>query len=129
MIERRVAPGLAPPPAYSHVAVAEGRLVLTAGAVPLDADGDLVGASDARTQTRQAIENLLAQLAAGGASPDDVAKTTVYVVADEPSSLGEVWEVVRGSPLAGAASTLLGVAALGYAGQLVEIEAIAVVER
>ena len=41
--------------------------------------------------------------------------------------LAEVWEVVRRSPLAGAPSTLLGVGTLGYEGQLVEIEAIAVV--
>jgi enamine deaminase RidA (YjgF/YER057c/UK114 family) len=34
--------------------------------------------------------------------------------------------VIQLSPLAAAASTLLGVALLGYAGQLVEIEAIAV---
>jgi enamine deaminase RidA (YjgF/YER057c/UK114 family) len=127
VIERRVAPQLFPPPAYAHVAVAEGRLVLTAGAVPLDADGNLVGAGDRRAQTRQVIENLLVQLAEGGATADDVAKTTVYVVANDPAPLADVWEVVRHSPLGGAASTLLGVAALGYVGQLVEIEALAVV--
>jgi enamine deaminase RidA (YjgF/YER057c/UK114 family) len=35
------------------------------------------------------------------------------------------WEVVQVSPIAAAASTLLGVAALGFTGQLVEIEAVA----
>jgi enamine deaminase RidA (YjgF/YER057c/UK114 family) len=128
VIERRIAPELFPPPAYSHVAVASGRLVFTAGAVPLDAEGKLVGAGDARAQARQVIENLLVQLREGGAVADDVTKTTVYVVASEPAPLSEVWEVVRDSPLAGAPSTLLGVAALGYEGQLVEIEAIAVVD-
>ena len=34
--------------------------------------------------------------------------------------------MVRTSPIAGAPSTLLGVSTLGYEGQLVEIEAIAV---
>jgi enamine deaminase RidA (YjgF/YER057c/UK114 family) len=123
--ERRNAAGLFEPPAYAHVAVG-GGLVFTAGAVPLDAAGTLVGPHDLAAQTRQAIDNLLVALEAGSARPQDVVKTTVYVVADEPGPLSEVWRVVRASPLAGAPSTLLGVAALGYAGQLVEIEAVAV---
>jgi enamine deaminase RidA (YjgF/YER057c/UK114 family) len=126
-VERRIVESLFPPPAYAHVAVASGRLVFTAGAVPVDANGKLVGHGDAAAQTRQVIENLLAQLADGGASVADVAKTTVYVVTDDPSPLTAVWDVVRDSPLAGAPSTLLGVGALGYRGQLVEIEAVAVI--
>jgi len=127
MTERRIAGELFPPPAYSHVGVASGTLVATAGAVPLDPDGDLIGAGDAKTQTRAVIDNLLVQLRVGGAEPEQIVKTTVYVVGNDPAPLAEVWEVVRDSPLAGAPSTLLGVAALGYPGQLVEIEAIAVV--
>ena len=127
-VDRHVVPGLFPPPDYSHVAVAKGRLVLTAGGVPLDADGTLVGPDDYVEQTRRVIANLLAALEAGGATADDVAKTTVYVVTPHGRGpLGEVWEVVRSSPLAGAPSTLLGISTLGYEGQLVEIEAIAVV--
>ena len=101
--------------------------MFTAGAVPVDADGELVGREDAAARTRQVIANLLEQLAAGGASAADVAKTTVYVVADDPALLSTVWDVVRESALAGAPSTLLGVSALGYRGQLVEIEAVAVI--
>jgi enamine deaminase RidA (YjgF/YER057c/UK114 family) len=126
-VERRNVESLFPPPAYAHVALASGRLVFTAGAVPVDANGELVGRGDVAAQTRQVIENLLAQLAAGGASPADVTKMTVYVVADDQPPLVAVWDVVRDSPLAGAPSTLLGVAALGYRGQLVEIEAVAVI--
>ena len=128
MIERRTAPELFPPPAYAHVAVATGTLVVTAGAVPLDAEGVLVGPGDVQSQARQVIANLLVQLREGGAEPPQIAKTTVYVVATEPTALAQVWEVVRESPLAGAPSTLLGVAALGYSDQLVEIEALAVLE-
>jgi enamine deaminase RidA (YjgF/YER057c/UK114 family) len=128
MVERRNAPGLSPPPGYAHVAVASGhRLVTTAGAVPLDAGGELVGPGDYVAQTRQTIENLLRALAAAGATGDDVLKTTVYVVAASGADLVAVWEVVQDSPIAAAASTLLGVSLLGYAGQLVEIEAIAAV--
>ena len=128
-VERRNVPSLLPPPDYSHVAVGSGRLVFTAGAVPLDGDGRLVGAGDVAEQTRRTIANLIEALDAGGASPDDVVKTTVYVVtAGDRAPLPAVWEVVRASQLAGAPSTLLGVAALGYEGQLVEIEAVAVVD-
>jgi enamine deaminase RidA (YjgF/YER057c/UK114 family) len=125
-VRRLVVPGLADPPAYAHVAVA-GSLVVTAGAVPLDADGNLVGADHA-SQAAQVLANLEAQLAAVGATPADVLKTTVYVVASDRAALGEVWQVVRGSRFVGAASTLLGVSALGYPGQLVEVEAIAALE-
>src|SRR5689334_22910268 len=65
--------------------------------------------------------------AAGGASPSDVVRTTVYVVTSERADLGVVWDAVQASGFARAASTLLGVGLLGYEGQLVEIEATAVV--
>jgi enamine deaminase RidA (YjgF/YER057c/UK114 family) len=127
-VERRNADVLFPPPAYSHVAVASGRTVFTAGGVPLDRDGTLVGAGDLAAQTRQVLANLLTALELGGGSPETVVKTTVYVVAGSSEPLSTVWEVVRASPLAGAPSTLLGVGALGYSGQLVEIEAVAVID-
>jgi enamine deaminase RidA (YjgF/YER057c/UK114 family) len=127
-VERRTVEGLAEPPGYAHVAIADGsRLVFTAGAVPLDGAGELVGPGDAEAQTEQVIENLLRQLEAGGAAPDDVVKTTVYVAGASHEAQGAVWKVVQRSPLASAPSTLVGVALLGYVGQLVEIEAIAVI--
>jgi enamine deaminase RidA (YjgF/YER057c/UK114 family) len=126
VVRRIAAVGLASAPGYAHVAVA-GRLVVTAGAVPLDADGTLVGPGDHAAQARQVLENLEAQLAAAGAVPADVLKTTVYVVGPR-EALTAVWEVVQDSPFAPAASTLLGVAGLGYEDQLVEIEAIAALE-
>ncbi|WP_407690855.1 RidA family protein [Rubrobacter tropicus] len=125
-MERFNAPGLAPTPGYSHVAVATGgRLVFTAGAVPLDEEGRPVGPGDYAAQTRQVLANLARALEAAGATGDDVLKTTVYVVSEDRSDLAEVWRVVQESDLAAAASTLLGVSLLGYEGQLVEIEAVA----
>ena len=125
-VERRNAPALAAPSGYSHVALGTGRVVYTSGAVPVDADERLVGAGDHAAQARQVIDNLLTALETAGASPADVLKTTVYVVGDR-SKLLEVWEVLTASPLAGAASTLLGVGALAYDGQLVEIDAFAII--
>ena len=92
----------------------------------LDDDGNLVGSGDVRAQTRQTLHNLMRQLAAAGAGGEDVLKTTVYVASTDRADLVACWEEVQRSPLAAAASTLLGVALLGYTGQLVEIEAIAV---
>ncbi|MGH2614557.1 MAG: RidA family protein [Thermomicrobiales bacterium] len=127
-VSRLTVPALAPPPGYAHVAIAPaGRLVMTAGAVPLDANGALVGTGDVRAQSRQTLENLMHQLEAAGADGEDVLKTTVYVASADGADLVAVWEEVQRSPIAAAASTLLGVALLGYPGQLVEIEAIAAV--
>jgi enamine deaminase RidA (YjgF/YER057c/UK114 family) len=100
-------------------------LVISAGAAPLDETANLVGVGDARAQARQTLHILMRQLAAAGASGDDVLKTTVYVASTDRADLIACWEEVQQSPLAAAASTLLGVALLGYTGQLVEIEAIA----
>lgn len=125
-VRRFDAPGLSGPPGYSHVATGSGRLVFTAGAVPLDAAGNLVGPGDHRLQTEQVLHNLMAALDAAGARPGDVAKTTVYVVG-EHDALVAAWDVVRASSVGRAPSTLLGVQLLGYRGQLVEIEAVAVV--
>ena len=126
MIERLNAPGLSDPPGYSHAVVAcGGRLVTTAGAVPLDASGNLVGHGDYAAQTLQVLDNLGLALAAGTGG-GNVLKTTVYVVAKDRADLSEVWRVIRDSEVSAAASTLLGVSLLGYEGQLVEVEAIAV---
>ena len=128
MIEHFNAPGLSDPPGYSHVAVASGgRLVVTAGAVPLDADGNLVGRGDYVAQARQVLDNLALALQVAGAGGQDVLKTTVYVVAEDREDLTVVWRVVQESEVAAAASTLLGVSLLGYEGQLVEVEAIAAI--
>lgn len=127
MNDRVTSKDLFAPPAYAH-AVRSGTLVHSAGAVPVDVEGNLVGPGDRIAQTRQVLANLETQLAAAGASPPDVVKTVVYVVADRGEDLSGVWDVVRASPFSGAASTLVGVTFLGYAGQLVEIEAVAVID-
>ena len=76
-------------------------------------------------QTRQVLENLALALGSVGAEGSDVLKTTVYVVSENREDLATVWRVVQESEVADAASTLLGVSLLGYEGQLVEVEAIA----
>ncbi|MFI6545849.1 RidA family protein [Streptomyces prunicolor] len=131
MLERVTVPALFPPPTYSHVTVVEAstKLAFLAGAVPLDVDGNLVGEGDAVRQAEQVLVNLGEQLRAVGSDLGQVVATDVYVVSSEPSVLSAVWEVVEASGLSAGphSSTLVGVACLGYTGQLVEITATAVV--
>jgi enamine deaminase RidA (YjgF/YER057c/UK114 family) len=94
----------------------------------LDASGEVVGADDPVAQTDQVVANLIAALAAAGARPDDVVKTTVYVAGADHDRQVTVWDAVQRSPIAAAPSTLVGVPILGYRGQLVEIEAVAVID-
>ncbi|MGY0066667.1 RidA family protein [Streptomyces sp. QTS137] len=131
MIRRVTVPTLFPPPAYSHACVVEAgaRPAFLAGSVPLDAGGKLVGEGDPVRQARRVIADLEEQLRAVGSDFAHVVATDVYVVSGEPAVLSAVWDVVEASGLSTGphASTLIGVACLGYSGQLVEITATAVV--
>jgi len=106
---------------------AKGRvLVFTAGACPLDENGAIVGVGDVRSQAAHVMANLRVSLADAGASLDDVVRTTVYVASTERPHLVAAWDVVRDAFAPhDPPSTLLGVAALGYNDQLVEVDAVA----
>jgi enamine deaminase RidA (YjgF/YER057c/UK114 family) len=113
---------------YAYAAIAPpGTLVFAAGACPIDETGQVVGGADYVLQARKTMANLVVALAAAGVGLAEVLKTTIYVASADPADLGAVWDVVHADfaehepP-----STLLGVSVLGYIGQLVEIEAIAV---
>jgi enamine deaminase RidA (YjgF/YER057c/UK114 family) len=113
---------------YAYASIAPpGSLIFTAGACPLDDKGQVPGAGDVRAQAALAVANLGTALAAAGAALADVLKTTVFVASADQADLVAAWDVISAAfgdhdpP-----STLLGVTVLGYAGQLVEIEAIAV---
>jgi enamine deaminase RidA (YjgF/YER057c/UK114 family) len=112
---------------YAYAAVAPpGSLIFTAGACPITADGDVAAPGDYVAQAGHAVANLITALAAAGASLADVLKSTVYVASARQQDLIEVWEVVHAAfGEHDAPSTLLGVTTLGYSGQLVEIEAVA----
>ena len=124
------APGLSPSAPYAYAAsVAPGtRLVCTAGACPLDAEGRTVAPGDVSAQAGQVMVNLRAALAAAGARLTDVVASTVYVASGDRSDLVAAWDVVRRAfgdhdpP-----STLLGVTVLGYPDQLVEVQVMAAV--
>lgn len=121
-------PALSASAPYAYAAVTDpGRMVFTAGACPLDADGATVAVGDVAGQARQVMANLTTALEAAGAGLGDVLKTTVYVATADRADLLAAWQVVR-EAFGGheAPSTLVGVTVLGYPDQLVEVEAVAV---
>ena len=114
--------------AYAATAPAGARLIFLAGACPLNADGSTAAPGDYAGQAAQAFVNMSVALADAGAGVRDVISTRVLVATARQEDLVTAWQVVRDSfgdhdvP-----STLIGVTVLGYAGQLVEIEAVAAV--
>jgi enamine deaminase RidA (YjgF/YER057c/UK114 family) len=111
---------------YTAVAPEGAKLVFAAGACPLDEAGNVVALGDFEGQARAVVENLRTALEEAGSSFGQMLKTTVYVASADRAELVRVWGVVeRAFAPARPPSTLLGVAALGYEGQLVEIEAVA----
>jgi len=113
-------------PGYHHVTIVEaGRTAYLAGQCPLGPSGDLVGEGDLDAQIDQVVTNSCLALAAAGAGSADVVRSVIYVVSDETPVLAGAWARLNASPLAPAfstASTLLGVARLGFEGQLIEID-------
>ncbi|WNV86312.1 RidA family protein [Umezawaea sp. Da 62-37] len=119
---------------YRQVSVASGsKLVFIAGQVARDADGGKVGEGDFAAQVEQCYLNLGTALAAVGATFDDVAKLTVYLVDWTPDRMPLFVEgVARAAAKLGvtpaAPLTGIGVAALAEPDLLVEVEATAVID-
>jgi reactive intermediate/imine deaminase len=110
---------------YSQ-AVRAGNLLFLAGQMPVEREtGTVVGAGDIRAQTRQTFENIKAVLAAAGSTMDDIVELVSYHT--DMADLGGVMEV-KGEylPQDFPAWTALGVSALAFPGQMIEIKAVAV---
>ena len=120
---------LSPAVPYAYAATTDrpGRLLFTAGACPLDAEGRTVAPGDVAAQAEQVVANLRTVLEEAGAGLSSVVRSTVFVASSDPDDLRTAWDVVaRAFGDHDAPSTLLGVAALGWPDQLVEVEAVAV---
>lgn len=124
-IERTNPQGLHATPGYHHVTTVQAdTLIYLAGQCPLQPSGELAEGG-LEEQTGQVIRNILTALSSAGATPKDVVRTVIYVASSVREDLAAVWTQLNESPLAPAftsASTLLGVAQLGFPGQLVEID-------
>ncbi|KAE8763364.1 RidA family protein [Georgenia thermotolerans] len=112
-------------PAFSQGVLLDGpgRLLVVGGQNGVGPDGQVV-AADVHAQTAQALRNVLAVLAAAGATQEHVVKMTVHLVAgaDVAAGYAAAQEVWGAHPTA---LTVLQVAGLGRPECLVEIEALA----
>ncbi|TDQ47224.1 RidA family protein [Actinorugispora endophytica] len=120
---------------YRQVSVATGsKLVFVAGQVARDADGGKVGEGDIAAQVEQCYLNLGTALAAVGASFDDVAKLTAYIVDWTPDKMPLIMEgIARAAAKMGVTPAVppltgIGVAALAEPDLMVEVEATAVID-
>lgn len=106
---------------YSQ-AVSNGTLVFTAGQVGLDPNTGKLVEGGVEAETRQALKNLQAVLAAAGTSLDKALKVTVYLT--DMGQFAAMNRVYAGFfPAEPPARTCIGVAALPL-GAAVEIEAV-----
>ena len=127
-IERFVEPtGLPPTNGYSHAVAAEGRVVAVSGQLPLDAKGQLVGASDPLAQARQVFTNLGYALKAVGATPADLIRA--WALRDRarrpPSDQQGPKRIL--DPARPQASTLCQISGLVVPNARVEVDALAVI--
>lgn len=108
---------------YSQ-AIKSGNMLFISGQVPVNpTTGELTG--DIRVQTRQVLENIKSILTAAGASPVDIAKTTVFLKnLDDFAAMNEVYREYF--PNDAPARSTIEVSRIPR-GSLVEIEATAVV--
>lgn len=115
--------------AYAALTPPGARIAFLAGACPLDDTGATVAVGDYAGQAQACLDTLQQALDACGATLQDVVSTRVLVASSRQVDLVEAWDVVRdGFGDHDVPSTLLGVTVLGYDDQLVEIEAVAVLD-
>jgi 2-iminobutanoate/2-iminopropanoate deaminase len=115
-------------PFYSHVVkVTRGALLFIAGQVPRDSYGNVVGKGSMGIQAKKAYENLKIALEAGGATLNDVVKTTIFVTSIE--EFQKVSEIRRFFfPENPPPNTLVEVKRLAHPEIMFEIEAIAAID-
>jgi enamine deaminase RidA (YjgF/YER057c/UK114 family) len=118
------------PKGYANGMAADGRLVVTGGVIGWDNQERLP--SDFVAQVRQALSNISAILAEGGARPEHLVRLTWYVVDIEEylanlKLLGQAYREIFGAHYP--AMALVQVVRLVEKAARVEIEATAVVPR
>ncbi len=122
-------PGWPRPKGYANGVAASGRLVFVAGMIGWDAQGRFTSDTLAG-QARQALENVVAVLAEGGATPQHITRMTWYVTSKQDylaagADIGKMFRELIGSY--SIAMTAVEVTALMEDQALVEIEVTAVV--
>jgi len=121
--------GWAPPKGYANGVLATGRQLHVAGQIGWDAEQRIVPGGLV-PQTRQALANIVAVLASGGARPEHLVRLTWYLTdratyLAASKELGAVYREVIGRHYP--AMTAVEVSALMEAEAVVEIEATAII--
>ena len=111
--------------------VGPAKTVYISGQVAVDKNQNLIGDGDLAAQAMQAFQNLAAALAAGGATTADVVKINIYVKDYKPEHAALVSEALRRyfPQQQLPTSTWLGVQALAKEEFLIEVDAVAIVEK
>lgn len=121
-------PGWAEPKGYANGVMARGTLLFVGGQIGWNA-AQQFESDDFVVQTRQALQNIVAVLQAGGAGPQHMVRMTWYVTSRDEylaslRALGSVYREVMGKHFP--AMTCVQVAGLVEARAKVEIEVTAV---
>jgi enamine deaminase RidA (YjgF/YER057c/UK114 family) len=122
-------PGWKRPKGYANGISAKGRIIFVSGVIGWDKHGTLVSA-DFAGQVRQALENIVAILAEGGARPAHLVRMNWFVLDKKEylsafKEIGKTYRQIIGRHYP--AMTALEVSGLLEEGARVEIEATAVV--
>ena len=124
--------GWLPPRGYANGVVAEGRLVVLAGQIGWDPRTGEIGTDDLAAQVHQALENIVALLAEGGATPAQVVRMTWFITdraayMEARRAIGASWRALFGASYP--PMSVVVVSGLVEPRARVEIEATAVVPR
>tara|TARA_B100001123_G_scaffold449575_2_gene615479 strand:- start:1017 stop:1397 length:381 start_codon:yes stop_codon:yes gene_type:complete len=85
--------GAAPPLAPYSPGTRAGDIVYTAGTVPIDADGNVVGVGDICTQTRHVLETIKAIVEEAGGTLSDVVFNQIFLKDySDYSNMNEVYK-------------------------------------
>jgi enamine deaminase RidA (YjgF/YER057c/UK114 family) len=122
-------PGWPRPKGYSNGISASGRMVVTAGVIGWD-EREMIVSHRIDQQFAQALRNVVAILAEGGARPEHLVRLTIYVTSIQEyevsrDELAPMWKEIIGAHYPAVA--LVEVARLVERSAKVEIEATAVV--
>ena len=125
-------PELTAPRGYSHAVSVSGdySTIYIGGQDALDGQGNLVGPNNLKQQPRQVLDNIETILTAAGGSHSSIVKLDINLLQGQNPQEGfaafqEKWGDIRNFP----AVTVRFVSGLGRPEWLVEIDAVAVVER
>ncbi|MEZ4621328.1 MAG: RidA family protein [Caldilineaceae bacterium] len=129
MTNEIIDPGWAWPANFGLVAgIKRGNTIYLSGYVSVNGTGELVGEDDMYVQAKQIFQNIQDALASAGATMQDVVKVNAYLVdmaryTEFAKARAEAFP--QGTP----ASTAVGVAALAAPIFLVEVEAVAEIDK